>query len=194
MLKEKDLLSILIVASAEKNINTINEMFSNSEFSNTLVARSCSEAKQIMLGNHVDIVIIHAPLPDEYGIQFALDISHDYNVGILIIVKTEQYDQISYKAEQYGILCISRPCSRQIIIQSVRVLAATLTRINKITAKVSTLQDKMNEIRIVNRAKWILVERLKMTEPEAHRYIEKQAMDTCVKKIVIAENIINTYE
>ena len=51
----------------------------------------------------------------------------------------------------------------------------------------------MNEIRIVNRAKWLLIGELKMTEPDAHRYIEKQAMDRCVSRCQIAEEIIRTY-
>ena len=51
----------------------------------------------------------------------------------------------------------------------------------------------MEDIRVVNKAKWFLIEQLKMTEQEAHRYIEKQAMDRCVTKRVIAENILSTY-
>ena len=43
------------------------------------------------------------------------------------------------------------------------------------------------------RAKWLLVSELKMTEPNAHHYIEKQAMDRCVSKREIAEEIIKTY-
>ena len=54
-------------------------------------------------------------------------------------------------------------------------------------------EEKMQEIRIVNRAKWILITELKMTETDAHRYIEKQAMDRCVSKKEIAEEIIKTY-
>lgn len=46
----------------------------------------------------------------------------------------------------------------------------------------------------MNKAKWFLIEQLKMTEQEAHRYIEKQAMDRCVTKRVIAENILSTYK
>ena len=48
----------------------------------------------------------------------------------------------------------------------------------------------MEEIRIVNKAKWILIDREHMTEEEAHRYIEKTAMDMCVSKRTIAEKII----
>lgn len=51
----------------------------------------------------------------------------------------------------------------------------------------------MEEIRIVGRAKLLLIEKLKMTEPDAHRYIEKTAMDRCISKRAVAESIIKTY-
>ena len=52
----------------------------------------------------------------------------------------------------------------------------------------------MEEIRIVNHAKWMLIEQLKMSESEAHRYIEKQAMDRCVTRRAVAEDILQTYK
>ncbi len=48
--------------------------------------------------------------------------------------------------------------------------------------KTATLEEKMEEIRLVNRAKWILIDQLKMTENEAHKFIERQAMDRCVTR------------
>ena len=51
----------------------------------------------------------------------------------------------------------------------------------------------MEEIRLVNRAKWVLIDQLRMTEQEAHRYIEKQAMDRCVTRRAVAESILATY-
>ena len=56
------------------------------------------------------------------------------------------------------------------------------------------LEEKIEEIRLVNRAKWLLIERLGMTEAEAHRYIEKQSMDQRIPRRELAENIIKTYE
>ena len=52
----------------------------------------------------------------------------------------------------------------------------------KLEVKTSSIEDKMKEIRLVNRAKWILIDESKMTEADAHRYIEKQAMDNCITR------------
>ena len=57
----------------------------------------------------------------------------------------------------------------------------------------ASVEEKIEEIRLVNKAKWQLIECLRMTEAEAHRYIEKQAMDQRVSKREIAESIIETY-
>ena len=58
--------------------------------------------------------------------------------------------------------------------------------------KTASFEEKMAEIRLVNRAKCLLIERKAMTEQEAHRWIEKQAMDRCVSRKVIAEQILQT--
>ena len=51
----------------------------------------------------------------------------------------------------------------------------------------------MQEFRLVNKAKWLLIDKQKMAEPDAHRYIEKTAMDRCVPKRAVAEEIIKEY-
>ena len=66
-------------------------------------------------------------------------------------------------------------------------------RLRRTEKKTATIEEKMEEIRLVNRAKWLLIEQLKMTESDAHRYIEKQAMDRCVSRREIAQNIIRIY-
>ena len=42
--------------------------------------------------------------------------------------------------------------------------------------------------------KWILISVLGMSEPDAHRYIEKQAMDRSMTRKAVAEEIIKTYQ
>ena len=82
----------------------------------------------------------------------------------------------------------------QLFAQTLRLLCITRERLRGMEKKAVTLQEKMEEIRLVNRAKWLLIEELKMTEQEAHRYIEKRAMDRCVTRRAVAEQILSTYQ
>lgn len=58
----------------------------------------------------------------------------------------------------------------------------------------SQLKQKIEDIRIVDRAKCILISYLNMSEQEAHRYIEKQAMDLRTTRRAVAESLLRTYE
>ena len=156
-------------------------------------ATSAGEAKRILVTDPVDIVIINSPLSDEFGTELALDLSQG-TAGILLLVKNDYFDQVCYKVENDGILTVAKPGSKQMIYGAIKLLTAMSSKLGKMEKRNRTLQEKMEDIRAVNRAKWLLIENLKMTEKDAHYYIEKQAMDTRLSRKEVAENIIRTYD
>lgn len=72
----------------------------------------------------------------------------------------------------------------------IKIALAVQAKVQRISSQTVKLKEKMEEIRIVNRAKMLLMQNQKMTEQEAHRFIEKEAMDRCMKRIAVAQNII----
>ena len=101
----------------------------------------------------------------------------------------EIYDKVA----EHGVFVLPKPTSKPIIITALSWLSSPREKLRKTEKKTLSIEEKMEEIRIVNRAKWILIRELKLDEPEAHRYIEKQAMDRCISKRIVAEEIIKTY-
>ena len=78
--------------------------------------------------------------------------------------------------------------------QSLRVLCAIRERLRNLRKQQATVEEKIEELRLVNRAKWLLIQSLHMTEPDAHRYITRQAMEQRTSKREIAESVIRTYQ
>ena len=74
-----------------------------------------------------------------------------------------------------------------------RLTLAANARVKLLMKKTQSLKEKMEEIKLISRAKLLLVTKLSFTEAEAHRYIEKQAMDRCVKKSAVAYDVIKNY-
>ncbi len=194
MIHERNISSVLIVSSSQKVNDFLKGLLPPDRFSPLLVAPTVGEARRLLVDRDIDIVIINTPLPDDFGVEFAVEASDAQNCGVLILVKSELLDAVSERAEDFGILTLAKPVSRQMVFQSVNLLVAARHKIRALEAKTSSLQSKMEEIRLINRAKLLLIEHLKMSEAEAHRYIEKTAMDACVKRRKIAEDIIRTYE
>ncbi len=194
MVTEKASASVLIVSSPAKSVDYFAGLLPAAQYSPVACASTAGEARRLLVGAPADIVIINTPLADEFGVQMALDIAEKGSSGVLLFVRSELFEQVSFKVEDYGVLTLQKPNSRQNILQALKLLLATRARLKSMQEKTLTLESRMEDIRIINRAKILLIEQYKMSEAQAHRYIEKQAMDTCRKRREIAENIIRTYE
>ena len=195
MLEERPQHRVLIVSDADKIADYITELLPPREFSPILRAGSAGDAKRMLLSAEYDIVIINSPLPDEFGTSLATDISEDSTkTAVMLLVKSDSYDAVAYKVEKSGVLTLPKPNSKQAIYSAVRLLAAMSVKLGQLEKKNRTLQEKMADIRTVNRAKWLLIENLGMTEKDAHYYIEKQAMDTRMPRREVAVGIIRTYD
>lgn len=111
-----------------------------------------------------------------------------------VFVRSDIYHDVNARVSPHGVLTVSKPAPVTAINQSLMILCGMRERLRRMEKKTASIEEKMEEIRIVNRAKLLLIEQLKMTEKEAHRYIEKHAMDRCVTRRDIAEKIISIYK
>ena len=186
--------SVLIVTASERFTDSIMPLLPMTDYWPVQTASSVAEARRWLADTEFDIVLINTPLPDDFGMHLAIDICTGSGAGVLLLVKNDHYNEIYSKVVRYGVITLSKPTNRQMVAQNLRILFATRERIRQMQAKQATVEEKIKEIRLVNRAKWLLIECLNMTEAEAHRYIEKQAMDLRISRREAAENIIKTYK
>ena len=186
--------SVLLVSSSPKFNESMLALLPESRFYPVAAVSDVSSARRRLLESKYDIVIINAPLPDDFGTRLALNICDNSGTAVLLFVKAEHYPDINGRVSPFGVLVLPKPASSQTVSQSLQLLCGTRERLRRMEQKTASIEEKMGEIRILNRAKLLLMEQLKMTEKEAHRFIEKQAMDRCVTRITIAQSILSTYK
>lgn len=186
--------SVLIVTASDSFTEKIMPLLPVTDYWPVTTAHSNSEARRRIVETAFDIVLINAPLPDDFGMRLAIDICTGSGAGVLLMVRNDQFDDVYARVVGYGVLTLSRPTSMQMVAQNLRILCATRERMRRMEEKQTAVEEKIDEIRLVNRAKWLLIECLGMTEPEAHRYIEKQSMDQRISKREVAESVIKTYK
>jgi response regulator NasT len=185
--------SLLIVARKNSFSDTIIHLLKDKN-DPIKVVESISEARRELIDNDYDLMIISSPLPDEFGINFAIDSEYKYKMGILLFVKNELYNEVYDKTYDYGILTLPRPTSSQIIIQSMKLLEASLSRERMRETKPIDIKDRLEEIKLINNAKLLLIKNLHMSEDEAHKHIEKRAMFIRKTKAYVAQEIISNYK
>ena len=89
-------------------------------------------------------------------------------------------------------MALPMPTSSAMVSQSLRMLCAQRERLRLMEARQQSVEEKIEEIRLVNRAKWLLIESRGMSEAEAQRHVEKLSMDKRITKRQAAENIIQS--
>lgn len=191
-LKER-VYSVLVVSAAEKFNTALFELLPKAKYSPVDTVSNVSAAKRMIAEKSYDFILINTPLPDEFGTRFAIDTSVIKNSVVAVLVRAESYTATFEKVASHGVFVISKPTSKPLLASAFDWMATVRERIRTQENKTHSLEDKMAEIKIVNRAKLLLMSEMHMDESQAHRYIEKQAMDRCVTKKSVAEQIVKTY-
>ena len=184
--------SVLLVSASDKINTALKALLPPTDFWPVTVVRSVGEARRRTLGNEFDLVLIHSPLPDGNGQQFAMDVCADSRAAVLLMVRTEAFEEVYYRVLPSGVAVLSLPAGPEAVVRSVRMLCAVRERLRTAQDRQATVEEKMEELRLINRAKWLLIEKKGMTEDEAHRSITRQAMERRVSKKQIARDILRS--
>ncbi len=181
--------SVLLVSRDSKIISQISAFLVPPLFELTTTS-DFNEARRLATERTFNIII--ADSGDGYDTDFAINVADSYST-ILLLVPNEHFDEISYRVEGYGILTITKPFEPFYLYNMMKIAIAVQYKVQVLSSQTTKLKVKMEEIKQVNRAKMLLMQNMNMSEQEAHRYIEKEAMDRGMKKTAISEEIIKTY-
>lgn len=140
-----------------------------------------------------DSVIISTPLSDEFGLDLVADIAKTQN-GIVVLAKHEIADEVQKKIRFTGAFVLPRPFNKAMLIQTIKLAEVAHIGMAKLEEENRQLSQQLSDMKIVNRAKSMLMQYLNLTEEQAHRHIQKQAMDLRKTQRAVAEDILKTYQ
>lgn len=185
---------VLLVSSSEQGVALLLNLLSEAGEMRTHTVRNGEQARKALLLEDFDLVIINGPLSDEYGYEVARMAAEQKETDVMLLLKAEQMEHASRFLPVHDVLVVTKPFKRAMFLHVFRYLQAKQETLALLKRENAQMQEKLQEINILNRAKLVLMEVLKMTEAQAHRYLEKQAMDLRISKREVAEGILKTYE
>ncbi len=186
--------STLIVSSSKQMNGALLDLMQESRCAPVTVVADVAAARRACAEFGYDFVLINSPLPDDPGLRFAVDLSSSEGTVVLFFARAEIYPETEEKLGRLGVFTMSKPTSKTAMTAALSWMRSARERLRRSEKKTLTLEEKMEEIRLVNRAKWLLIGERGMDEAAAHRYIEKQAMDRCVTRREIARELLRGQE
>ena len=187
-------LTLYASGSAGANSNEyIAARLSEMGYSRPVIIPSGAEARRRMSESDFELIVVNAPLPDEFGHELCITAVEQTDAGVVFLVKAAQAEQLLAPLNEQGVLLLSKPFTTPLFLQAMHMAAAGNHRLQRLRQENARLQDKIGQLRLVSRAKCCLVEHAHMTEAEAHRYLEKQAMDTRRDRAEVAQEVLEEY-
>ena len=186
--------NVLVISTFEKSKDFFVEALHEVSCQKIVTVQTGGDARRLLLEQSFELCIVNAPMRDESGENLAMHIAASYSSQVILLVKAEYYEEVTALVGDYGVITVQKPMTRASFLSALQVTKVFHSKLQLMQAKNNKLQQQIKDIRIVNRAKYILISIMGMSEDEAHKYIERQAMDTRTSKREIAENILKTYE
>lgn len=186
--------SILIVCSKPELLKELRTLMLRNGYTSAEYSLSADGARRKLDFFEPELILVNAPLQDELGIELILDIDDKTDAGIIVLTKHEHLEEMQFKLEKVGALILPKPINKATLLQTARFATQTRKSIKGLKTQNDDLEKKIQDRKIIEKAKWILVEKMNMTEPQAHRYIQKRAMDSRTSQIKVAEEIVLTFK
>ncbi len=184
--------NILIVAKTQEVCEGISQMAASEMECGVTMLTTGIEARAQDI-ERFDSVIISTPLADEFGLDLAAELSRKASAGIVVLAKGEIADEVQRRIRFTGAFVIARPFTKAVLVQTLKNSSIAMQNVSRLEEEKQELSRKLDDTRLISRAKGMLMEYLKLTEEQAHRHIQKQAMDLRKTQREIAEDILKTY-
>ena len=186
--------SALLISHTDKELADVSVVLRKSSIRKIDHVTSCGEARRKTYECAYDLYIINNTIGTENGESLALELVTTGVSQVIMIVKNEAFAYVSHKVEDAGVFTIPKPINKSLLYMALKLATASWARLQAMEKQKVSLRMKMEDMKIVARAKCILVAHLGMSENDAHRYIEKEAMNTRKSRREMAERILKIYE
>ncbi len=186
-------MNVLIAGKTEEICDSIAQLLLELDCDNISTFTSGAIVRGVDISKF-DSVIISTPLSDEFGLDLVADISKDAKNGIVVLAKREIADEVQKKIRFTGAFVLPRPFNKAMLVQTIKLAEIAHIGMAKLEEENRQLTQQLSDMKIVNRAKSMLMQYLNLTEEQAHRHIQKQAMDLRKTQRAVAEDILKTYQ
>jgi two-component system, response regulator PdtaR len=157
-----------------------------------VVGQAGDGAKAIELAEELrpDLVILDVKMPVLDGIAAAERIASQRIAPVVILTAFSQRDLVERARDAGAMAYLVKPFSQTDLVPAIEMAVSRFAELSMLESEVADLTERLETRKAIDRAKNVLQEQLKLSEPEAFRWIQKTAMDLRLSMRQVAEGVI----
>lgn len=185
-------LKILLIDTDEKRARALEEKLSESGFAEIMRAPGGPDLAETVERTKPDLIIIDMALPDRDALEDIREVSAAHPIVIFAGGDDPSFaeDAIAAGVCSYNLSGVALHDVKPIMASAI----ALFRRYRRVETELAAAKALLEERRLIERAKAILMQGRKMTEPDAYRWLQKKAMDENRKLIQVVSEFVDQHE
>jgi len=148
------------------------------------------EAVKLALELEPDVVVMDIKMPKLDGISAAEKIA-EKKIPVVLLTAFSQADLVARAAEAGALAYITKPFKPADLVPAIQIALARNEEIAALEQEILDLSERLETRKLMDRAKGLLMSKMKLSEPEAFRWIQKASMDRRLSMSQVAKAVID---
>ena len=180
----------IVVAEDETLIRLdLVEMLTEAGYEVVGEATNGEEAVLLVESLNPDLAILDVKMPILDGISAAEKIIS--RAPVLMLTAFSQKDLVERARDAGAMAYVVKPFAIGDLIPAIEIAVSRHRQLKALETEVANLHERLETRKIIDRAKGILMQALKLSEPEAFSWIQRTAMDRRMSMKDVASAVIN---
>ena len=147
------------------------------------------QAIELATEHEPDLVVMDIKMPKLDGISAAEKIA-ELKIPVVLLTAFSQADLVSRAAEAGAMAYVTKPFKPADLLPAIQIALARHEELAALEAEISDLSDRLETRKLMDRAKGLLMSKMKLSEPDAFRWIQKASMDRRLSMAQVAKAVI----
>lgn len=136
-----------------------------------------------------DLLVMDIKMPKMDGISAAEKISV-LKIPVVLLTAFSQADLVARAAEAGAMAYVTKPFKPTDLLPAIQIALSRHEELISLESEISDLNDRLETRKLMDRAKGLLQSKMKLTEPDAFRWIQKASMDRRLTMGQVAKAVI----
>jgi two-component system, response regulator PdtaR len=140
-----------------------------------------------------DLIVMDIKMPNLDGLSAAEKIT-ELKIPVVLLTAFSQQELVTRAAEVGAMAFLVKPFTPQDLMPAIEIALSRHQQLVALESEVSDLAERLETRKLVERAKSVLSEKMKLTEPEAFRWIQKASMDRRLSMADVSRTVLDQLE
>jgi response regulator NasT len=148
-----------------------------------------NKAVELAFALNPDLMVMDIKMPDLDGLSAAEKIA-ELRIPVVLLTAFSQQELVTRAAEVGAMAFLVKPFSPQDLLPAIEIALSRHAQLIALETEIQDLGERLETRKLVERAKAVLSEKMKLTEPEAFRWIQKASMDRRLSMADVSRTVL----